>query len=104
MKTIEVCIGHDRSQSVRVRLSLLIIDDLSGDELSEQLISFIISPGDDLRKIRAEKEAHLAMPAAQSGIKGGPWPNIPDAEWQKVVDVIGVLHTPEVVKKHAVQG
>lgn len=99
-KKIEVCIGTDRGQNVRARLSLLVVD---GDTvLSEQYHSINLTPGADPTQNRASVEAHLAIPQDQGGIPGGPWPAIPDAEWAKVTGTVAVFHTPEVVEKQRV--
>lgn len=88
-KKIVVCIGSDRSGNVRARLSLLIMD--GEQEVHEHYHSINLVPGADLVAARRDVETHLAMPKEQSGIPFGPWPRIPDAEWQKVVAVCGVL-------------
>lgn len=90
-KKIVVCIGTDRANNVRARLSLLLMD---GDsQISEQYHSVTLAPGDDLSATRTAVETHLAMASADSGIPGGPWPAIPDAEWAKVVAVCAAFHS-----------
>ncbi len=91
-KKIEICLGTDRSQVVRVRLSLLIIEDES--VLSEAYHTISIPPGANPTSLRAANEAHLAAPSG--GIPGAPWPPIPDSEWAKVEGVLDILHTKEV--------
>lgn len=92
MKKIDICVGTDRARNIRVRLSLMIVDDESGDVVSEQFHSGVLQPGDDPQVLRDTWEAHLAM---KGGIPGAPWPKIPDAEWAEVVAIVGVLHTDE---------
>ncbi len=96
-KKIEIYLGTDRSQVVRVRLSLLIIEDES--VLSETYHTISIPPGANPTSLRAANEAHLAAP--NGGIPGAPWPPIPDSEWAKVEGVLGILHTKEVNKRYA---
>lgn len=97
MKKIDICVGTDRSRNLRVRLSLLYLDDATGEVISEHYHSGVLQPGDDPAKLRAAWEAHLAMP--NGGIPGAPWPKIPDAEWNEVLAMIPILHTPERVAK-----
>lgn len=89
-KKIAVCIGTDRDNGVRVRLSLMRVE---GEEVvTEQYHSFMVLPGQDPEEIRAGVQQHLAAP--KSGIPGGPWPAIPQGEWRKVLGCIAVLHAP----------
>lgn len=93
MKRIDVCVGTDRGRNVRIRLSLLVVDDATGEILAEKYHSVVAEPDADLAGIRESIEAHLALPGG--GVPGAPWPKIPDVEWQEVVDVCAILHTPE---------
>lgn len=96
-KKIEVCIGTDRAGNVRARLSLLLYD---GAELQvEKYHSINLEPGDNAALKRADAEAHLAMPSAQSGIPFGPWPAIPDEEWAKVTTCIPAFHTAKAIEQ-----
>ena len=96
-KTIEVCIGTDRSDGVRIRLSLLVMD---GDAvLSEKYHSAMLMPGEDPAVLRANLETHLAQPTENSGIPGAPWPAIPPAEWAKVTGTVATFHTPAAIAK-----
>lgn len=95
MRKIEICIGTDRAKIFRARLSLLIIED--GQVLAEHYHSITIEPGANLASIRTMNEAHLADPAG--GIPGAPWPKIPNAEWNEVIQHIGIVHKPEVVAR-----
>lgn len=92
-KKIEVCIGTDRAKFLRVRLSLMVVD--NGNILSEQYHSISVFPGANLAALRAINEAHLADP--NGSIPGAPWPPIPDAEWEEVTAHVGVIHKPSVV-------
>jgi hypothetical protein len=95
-KKIAVCIGTDRTKHFIVRLSLMIVD--NGTVLSESFHRIHINPGDDLSLIRARNEAHLANP--DGGIPGAPWPKIPDSEWAEVEQLVGIVHTAEVVSAY----
>lgn len=99
-KSIEICIGTDRAQGVRARLSLLVTDD-DGAVISEQYHSAAISPGDDLTALRATLDKHLSTKGG--GVPGAPWPAIPDSEWVKVEGVVNVFHTPAVVTAYKAQ-
>ena len=92
MKKIDICVGTDRERTIRVRLSLMVVDDDSGELLSEQFHSGSLCPGDDPSALRAAWEAHLSQ---RGGVPGAPWPKIPDAEWAEVEAIVQVLHTPE---------
>lgn len=97
MKKIDICVGTDRDRNIRVRLSLLFIDDDSGAVMSEHYHSASMRPGDDSQALRSAVEAHLANP--NGGIPGAPWPKIPDAEWAEVLAIVNTLHTPERIAK-----
>lgn len=92
-KKIEVCIGTDRAKCVRVRLSLMIVD--NGKVVSEHYHSMNIEPGANADLIRADVEEHIG--SENSGIPFAPWPKIPDAEWQRAVAHIEVEHTTDAV-------
>lgn len=94
MKKIDICVGTDRGRNIKVRLSLMMVDEI-GDVLSEQYHGGTLHPGDDPQALRDAWDAHLSMPKAQSGIPGAPWPAIPDAEWNEVLAIVKALHTPE---------
>jgi len=94
-KKIEICIGTDRSKHVRARLSLLLVD--GSNVINEHYHSISIEPGADLAALRAGNEAHIAKP--DGGVPRAPWPEIPDAEWQKVEKCCVVVHTPDVLIK-----
>lgn len=94
-KRIAVCIGTDRAGNVRARLSLMLAD---GDNIiSESYHSVSIAPGEDADQIRAAVENHIGMSAEESGVPGSPWPAIPDDEWAKIIGVMNVIQTPDVV-------
>jgi hypothetical protein len=95
---IEICIGTDRDGGVRVRLSLLMLDDQQ--LISEHYHSMMLMPGDDAAEARRMLEQHLAMSKAASGIPGAPWPRIPDEEWAKVLAVLPVFHTAAAVLRY----
>ena len=97
MKKIDICVGTDRKRNVRVRLSLLFIDDASGAVIAEKYHSGVLCPGDNPQALRDAWEAHLANP--DGGIPGAPWPKIPDAEWNEVLAIVCALHTPERIAK-----
>ena len=97
MKKIDICVGTDRERNLRVRLSLLYLDDETGDIITEHYHSGNLQPGDDPAKLRAHWEAHLARP--DGGIPGAPWPTIPDAEWNEVLGIVQLLHTPTRIAK-----
>lgn len=97
MKKIDICVGTDRERNIRVRLSLLFIDDDSGAVIAEKFHSGALQPGDNPQALRDAWEAHLANP--ESGIPGAPWPKIPDAEWSEVLAIVNTLHTPERIAK-----
>ena len=99
MKKIDICVGTDEGRNIRVRLSLLFVDDESGDVLSRQYHSGVLEPGDDPAVLRAAWDVHLAN--RNGGIPGAPWPPIPDAEWNEVLAVVAALHTPERIEKVA---
>jgi hypothetical protein len=86
-KCIQLCIGTDLNKSVRVRLSLLLIDD--GNVIHEHYHSIGIVPGADLAALRAANEKHIATP--DGGVHGAPWPKIPDSEWGKVERVCDII-------------
>lgn len=86
-KAIEACIGSARDKSVRVRLSLLLLD--NGKVVFEHFHSINLMPGDDYSAARAVVEQHLAAP--DSGIPWAPWPAIPDSEWSKIEAVLSIL-------------
>lgn len=92
-KKIVVCIGTDRIGNVRARLSLMVVDGAS--VLSEHYHSINIAPGEDMAALRAVNEANIAD--ADGGVPGAPWGAIPDAEWEKVEQVVSAIQTPEVV-------
>lgn len=95
---IELCIGTDREGSIRIRLSLLL---MNGEAVvAEKFHSASLMPGDDPALLRTILNEHLAMPQSASGIPGAPWPSIPDAEWKKVSSVIPIFHTEALVKKN----
>ena len=95
-KRIELCIGTDRQKFVRARLSLLVIDTDNPDvPMAEHYHSINVAPGDDLARIRAANEAHLADP--KGGIPGAPWPKIPDDAWADFESHLAIVHTPAVV-------
>lgn len=94
-KKIIICVGTDINKSIRIRLSLMIVDQES--VLSEQYHSVSIFPGADLLQIRTAIEAHLSTP--NGGIPGAPWPKIPDEEWAEVEQIASILHTPERIQK-----
>lgn len=93
MKKIDVCVGTDRARNIRVRLSLMVVDDDTGDVLSEQYHSGELHPGDDPAALRASWDNHLSQRGG--GIPGAPWPAIPDAEWNEVLAIVRVLHTQQ---------
>ena len=97
MKKIDICIGTDRSRNLRVRLSLLYLDDVTQEVISEHYHSGMLQPGDDPAALRAAWEAHLAQ--SGGGIPGAPWPKIPDPEWNEVLALLPILHTPERIVK-----
>ena len=103
MKKIDICVGTDKERNIRVRLSLIVVDDESGDVLSEQYHSGVLHPGDNPQALRDAWDAHLSMPKAASGIPGAPWPAIPDAEWDEVLAIVKALHTPERCEKRRIQ-
>jgi hypothetical protein len=92
-KRVEICVGTDRSKAFIARLSLLLIID--GQIANEYYHRIPIQPGDDLSVIRAANENNLLDP--NSGIPFGPWPKIPDEEWQEVEQLVGIVHKPSVV-------
>lgn len=94
-KKILVCVGTDQNKFLRVRLSLLVIED--GRVISEKYHSINIEPGADLAFLRSENEKALENPS--SGIPGAPWPKIPDAAWGEVEQHIAIVHKPTVVEK-----
>ena len=93
MKKIDICVGTDRERNIRVRLSLLFIDDASGTVIAEKYHSGTLQPGDNPQSLRDAWDAHLSNP--DGGIPGAPWPKIPDAEWNEVLAIVNTLHTPE---------
>ena len=99
MKKIELKTEVNRDKSVSIRLSLLRIDDENPDDVMETFHRITLRPGDDLAFFRAENERHLAQPFSVSGIKGAPWPKIPDEEWVEVEQIVSILHTPERIAK-----
>lgn len=79
---IAICLGTDRRNNVRVRLSLMLIN---GEHVVvEHFHSASIEPNHDLDSVRANLESHIAMPQSATGIPLAPWPSIPDEEWEKV--------------------
>lgn len=97
MKKIDICVGTDRSRNIRVRLSLLFIDDDSGAVMAESYHSGSLRPGDNPQTLRDAWDAHLSNP--DGGIPGAPWPKIPDAEWAEVEAIVKTMHTPERIAK-----
>lgn len=97
MKKIDLCVGTDRERNIRVRLSLLFIDDASGSVMSDTYHSGTLHPGDNPQSLRDVWDAHLTNP--DGGIPGAPWPKIPDAEWAEVEAIVSTLHTPERIAK-----
>ena len=95
-KKIEICIGSDRTKILRVRLSLLIVED--GRVLSEQYHSIQIHPGADLAYIRTANEVHLADP--NGAIPGAPWPKIPDKDWDDIKAHCNIIHKPDIIEKY----
>jgi hypothetical protein len=94
-KKIEICIGTDRAQGVRARLSLLILD--GADIINENFHSVTLLPGDDPAAARSAIEAHIGKTGG--GVPGAPWPKIPDEEWAKVLRVLPIFHTPAAIAK-----
>jgi hypothetical protein len=94
MQAIVICIGTDRHNGVRARLSLIHYDD-DGEELSEQYHSVALMPGDDTNQARKAVEDHIGT--KRGGVAGAPWPTIPDKEWSKVELMCKLLHTPELI-------
>lgn len=90
-KKIIVCTGTDRDKNIRVRLSLLIVED--GMIISEQYHSVALTPGDDHNAIRAAIEAHIGDKA--NNVPGAPWPSIPDDEWLEAKKHCEIVFTPE---------
>lgn len=103
MKKIDICVSTDRERNLSVHLSLMYVDDDTGDVVSEHCHPGVLHPGDDPAVLRATWNAHLAQPKSVSGIPGAPWPAIPDAEWNEVLAMIPILHTPARVAKVALQ-
>lgn len=97
MKTIDVCIGTDRARNVRVRLSLLVVNDVSGTVEAEHYHSVSLAPDDDVTATMMLIEQHLANP--NGGIPGAPWPGIPPEVIAEITAYIGIAHTPERVAK-----
>ena len=93
MKKIDICVGTDRSRNIRVRLSLMYLDDDTQEVISEHYHSGVLQPGDDPAALRASWDGHISKPGG--GVPGAPWPAIPDAEWNEVLAVVNALHTPE---------
>ena len=96
MKKIDICVGTDRDRNIRVRLSLLNIDDRGRIE-NERYHAGELHPGDNPQTLRDAWDAHLANP--DGGIPGAPWPKIPDAEWNEVLAIVNALHTPERIAR-----
>jgi len=94
-KKIIVCTGTDRDKNLRVRLSLLLVED--GVIISEQYHSVAVGPGDDLVGIREALEAHIGSPSG--GVPGAPWPKVPEEEWAEVEAHGGIVFTPERVAR-----
>ena len=99
MKKIELKIEVNRDKSVSIRLSLLRIDEENPDDEIETFHRIMLVPGSDIVAVRAANEAHLSMPYIKSGIKGAPWPKIPDEEWAEVEAVASLIHTKERIDK-----
>lgn len=99
MKKIDICVGTDRGRNIRVRLSLMYVDDDTQEIISEHYHSGVLQPGDDPQALRTAWEIHLATPGG--GIPGAPWPAIPDEEWAEVLAMIPILHTPSRIAKVA---
>lgn len=99
MKKIQIKTEIEKDKSISIRLSLFRIDDENPDDYIETFHRIFLRPGDDPIVFRAANEAHLAMPYAQSGIKGAPWPKIPDEEWSEVEAIVALMHTPERIQK-----
>ena len=97
MKKIDICVGTDRQRNIRVRLSLLFIDDTNGSVVAEKYHSGTLQPGDNPQALRDAWETHLSNP--DGGIPGAPWPKIPDAEWAEVEAVVKTMHTPERIAR-----
>lgn len=95
-KKIAVSIGTDRFKFLRVRLSLLLVDE-SGRVLNEHFHSVALAPGADLEAIRAAIEADLQT---SQSIPAAPWPRIPDDEWNDVVAHVSIIHKPAVVEAY----
>jgi hypothetical protein len=89
-KNIVVCIGSDRDNTIRARLSLML---MNGEAVAfEHYHSVQITPACDLDEVRERVQNHLAMEQKANGIPFAPWPAIPDAEWEKVRRVCEVFH------------
>lgn len=87
-KKIEVCIGTDRSKGLRIRLSLLFVE--NGETIHEQYHSAMLMPGDNFDEVRKNIESHIGM--VGGGVPGAPWPKIPDSEWEKVTTIATIVH------------
>jgi len=96
-KTIKIKVEIDEDKNIGVKLILIRSDPMNPEDSIETYHRIMIRPGDNIVAIRAANEMHLAMPFASSGIKGAPWPNIPDNEWMAVEAIVNLLHTPEQI-------
>lgn len=101
MKKIDICVGTDRFRNIRVRLSLLFIDDDTGSVIAEHFHSGTLHPGDDPNALRDAWNAHLSNP--NGGIPSAPWPAIPNEEWAEVEQIVAILHTPSRIAERAAQ-
>lgn len=89
-KAIVICIGTDRANTVRARLSLML---MNGEDVAfEYYHSVSITPACDLDEVRARVEKHLALDQKANAVPFAPWPAIPEAEWEKVRRVCDVFH------------
>ena len=76
---------------IQIRFALDLTED--GNRISRQWHRVSIEPGAALATIRAANETHFANP--NGGVPGAPWPAIPDAEWNEVLEYVKIAHTPE---------
>lgn len=95
-KKIAVCIGTDRLKFLRVRLSLLLVDE-DGRVVNEHFHSVALAPGADLEAVRGAIETDLQT---SRSIPAAPWPRIPDDEWRDVVAHVAIIHKPAVVEAY----
>lgn len=107
LKKIDFATGTDRGRNLRVRLSLMIVDDTDEEQVfSEQYHSVSIAPDDDVETVLAEVTAHLSKPFSESQMPGAPWPSLTTEQIAEIKALAGVIHTPErkaksVTKKEA---